>query len=178
MTVMSPEGQSLSPHVELLIFQTTQFCNINRTYCYLPDRQSHSRISPSVVSTTAQRLVDAGWIGDQISVVWHAGEPLVVGPDYLGRLIDSCAPLHRARGTVQQCVQTNAMLISDRFCALFIEKNVRVGVSIDGPRDLHDRHRMSRNGSGTFDAVCRGIDKLRTFNIPFHVICVLTSESL
>lgn len=111
-------------------------------------------------------------------MVWHAGEPLVVGPDYLGQLIDACAPLHRATGAVQQCVQTNATLIDERFCALFNEKNVRVGVSIDGPRDLHDRHRVSRNGSGTFDAVFRGIVKLRAFNIPFHVICVLTSESL
>jgi uncharacterized protein len=163
--------------VRLLIFQTTPFCNIDCSYCYLPDRQVKTRIEPRIVSKAAQSVIDAGWTGDRISVVWHAGEPLVVGPEYLERLIDACAPLHRAT-RVQHCVQTNGMLISDRFCDLFSKRYVRVGVSIDGPRDLHDRHRVSRTGAGTFDAVMRGISTLREYGIAFDVICVVTSHSL
>lgn len=167
-----------TPRVELLIFQTTPFCNIDCSYCYLQNRQDTSRIAPSVVSMASQSVVDAGWVLDNISVVWHAGEPLVVGPDYLRSLIDACTPLYSAVDHVHQCVQTNGILISDEFCRLFIEKKVSVGISVDGPRDLHDRHRRSRRGSGTFDAVFRGVERLRSFDIPFHVICVLTAESL
>jgi len=168
------EGQ----RVELLIFQTTSFCNINCSYCYLPNRDTKSRITPAIISKTAQSVVDAGWLEDKVSVVWHAGEPLVVGADYLEQLIGACAPLHLANTLVQHCVQTNATLIDERFCRLFLRKNVRVGVSIDGPRDLHDKHRVGRNGAGSFDAVLRGINFLREFGISFEVICVLTSSSL
>ena len=165
------------PRVELLIFQTTPFCNINCSYCYLPDRLSKERIPLAVVSMAAQRIVDAGWVGEKLSVVWHAGEPLTVGPEYLEQLIEACSPLEQIT-RIQQCVQTNALLINPRFCELFKGEKVRVGVSIDGPRDLHDRHRTTRGGKGTFDAVMRGIDKLREYGIDFSVICVLTSHSL
>ncbi|HXJ94108.1 MAG TPA: cyclophane-forming radical SAM/SPASM peptide maturase GrrM/OscB [Terriglobia bacterium] len=167
-----------TPRVELLIFQTTPFCNINCSYCYLPNRQAKERILPSVVSRVTQSVLDAGWIADQVTVVWHAGEPLVVGPDCLEHLMDACAPLCQNKIRVQQYVQTNAMLINDRFCELFLRKHVRIGVSIDGPRDLHDRSRVTRAGAGTFDKVVRGIAKLRDFGIGFDVICVLTLDSL
>lgn len=174
----APKAVSGSQGVELLIFQTTPFCNISCSYCYLPNRDSKSRIAPAIVSKAAQSVVDAGWLGDKVSVVWHAGEPLVVGADYLERLIDASSPLQMTNTTVQHCVQTNAMLIDERFCRLFVRTNVRVGVSIDGPRDLHDKHRVSRGGAGTFDAVIGGIRALRDFGIGFEVICVLTSHSL
>lgn len=161
----------------LLIFQTTPFCNIDCSYCYLPGRQVKTRIEPWIVSKASQSVIDGGWVGDRISVVWHAGEPLVVGPEYLELLIDACEPLHRVT-RVQHCVQTNAILISDHYCDLFSKRNIRVGVSIDGPRDLHDRHRVNRTGAGTFDAVMRGIETLRKFGIAFDVICVVTSDSL
>jgi uncharacterized protein len=79
--------------VDLLVFQTTPFCNIDCSYCYLPNRLAKERIPPSVVAKSAQSMVDAGWVRNGISVVWHAGEPLAVGPEYLERLIDACAPL-------------------------------------------------------------------------------------
>jgi uncharacterized protein len=167
-----------SPRVELLIFQTTPLCNIDCSYCYLPNRHVTSRLPSAVVASAARSIADAGWIGDQISVEWHAGEPLAVDPEYLRQLIDACGPLYRGTDDVQQCVQTNGTLIDGDFCRLFIDKKVRAGVSIDGPRDLHDRHRRTRRGAGTFDAVTRGIEQLRSFGIPFHVICVLTSHSL
>jgi uncharacterized protein len=166
-----------APKVELLIFQATPFCNINCSYCYLPNREAKERIGAAVVRKAAESVVEAGWLGPRISVVWHAGEPLTVGPEYFEQLIDACAPLQKAT-QVQHCVQTNAMLINARFCEVFRTRHVRIGVSIDGPRDLHDKFRVSRAGKGTFDAVMSGIDTLREFGIGFDVICVLTAHSL
>jgi uncharacterized protein len=96
--------------VELLIFQATPFCNINCSYCYLPNRLSTARISTSVVHKAARSIVEAGWVHDRISVVWHAGEPLTVGAGYLEGLIDACEPLTGV-SQVQHCIQTNAILI-------------------------------------------------------------------
>src|SRR5436305_3044981 len=170
---MDLNGSADPPNIELLIFQTTPFCNIDCSYCYLPNRQTTTRIPLSIVAEIARSIIDAGWLHDRLSVIWHAGQPLVVGPEYLEQLITACALLHQ-RALVQHCVQTNGTLINDHFCDLFLKRNVRVGVSIDGPRDLHDRHRLTRNGRGTFDAVMCGIEKLRNAGIPFDVICVLT----
>jgi uncharacterized protein len=70
------------------------------------------------------------------------------------------------------------MLINDAWCAFITKWSVKVGVSIDGPKYIHDAHRVDRAGLGTFDRVMRGISKLHEHNIPFSVLAVLTSDSL
>ena len=79
---------------------------------------------------------------------------------------------------VKHSFQTNGMLIDGEWCRLFLEWNVGVGVSIDGPRDLHDRHRKTRSGKGTFDKTLAGIRCLRANGVAFHVISVLSRDSL
>jgi uncharacterized protein len=79
---------------------------------------------------------------------------------------------------VRQSFQTNGTLIDDEWCEFFAEAPVHVGVSIDGPRHLHDKNRVTRSGRGTFDKTVAGIRRLRQHGVPFHVISVLTAESL
>src|SRR5262249_7803412 len=74
--------------------------------------------------------------------------------------------------------QTNGTLIDDAWCEFLTEARVNVGVSIDGPRHLHDRNRVTRAGRGTFDKTVAGIRALRRHGVPFHVISVLTADSL
>jgi uncharacterized protein len=169
---------TINNKVDLLIFQGTQFCNINCSYCYLPNRNLKGRIAPDIVKLTANRLVAERLVGDKITVVWHAGEPLVVGVDYLGVLIDACSPLVEATPHLTHCVQTNATLIDGSFCTFFLERNIRVGVSLDGPKDIHDRHRRTRSGVGTFENVIKGIGCLQDHNVSFDIIGVLTASSL
>jgi uncharacterized protein len=75
-------------------------------------------------------------------------------------------------------VQTNGLLIDDSWCRFFLESDVRVGVSIDGPQLLNDLHRIDRQGRGTFDRVMAGISHLRIAGVPFSVISVITSDSV
>jgi uncharacterized protein len=74
--------------------------------------------------------------------------------------------------------QTNGTLIDDAWCAFFLEEGVNVGVSVDGPQPLHDLNRVTRSGRGTFDRTIAGIRLLRHRDVPFHVISVLSAESL
>jgi len=162
----------------LLILQTTPFCNIDCSYCYLPDRSGRRQISPEVVASACDLLAEAGLVADGLSVVWHAGEPLAVGAPALDRLVGSTRRLEAAGFKINHCVQTNGTLISDAFCDLFERIGMRVGVSIDGPQDLHDLNRKMRNGRGTFGQVMRGIDRLRARGIGFDAICVLSDAAL
>ena len=164
--------------IQLLIFQATPFCNIDCKYCYLPNRSNTARIDPDLVRQTCEKVANSGFYQDSISVVWHAGEPLTVGPAYLSKLFDMCDPLASVAPRLTQHLQTNAMLIDGDFCDLFLESNARIGVSIDGPAHLHNRYRVGRNGNGSHEATMRGISMLRDRGIPFDVICVITSHSL
>jgi uncharacterized protein len=91
------------------------------------------------------------------------------------RLIDALRP---AEVAVAHSFQTNGTLINEKWCRFFTEERVNLGVSIDGPRHLHDRNRLTRSGRGTFDKTIAGIRSLRRQQVPFHVISVLSMESM
>jgi uncharacterized protein len=80
--------------------------------------------------------------------------------------------------TVMHSFQTNGTLIDEAWCAFFSEERINVGVSVDGPKHLHDRNRLTRSGRGTFDKTIAGIRLLRRHDVPFHVISVLSTASM
>ncbi len=162
----------------LLVLQPTPFCNIRCDYCYLPDRDDRSRMSLAVVRQAVQRLVDDGLLGDRLTVVWHAGEPLAMPRAFYEQAFEAVGQITGPGCAVVQAIQTNATLIDDAWCALFQRHAVQVGVSIDGPAFLHDRHRVTRRGGGSHAATMRGIARLRAHGIPFHAIAVVTADAL
>lgn len=145
------------PAIELLVIQPTPFCNINCSYCYLPNRSSKTVVSLETLSNLFSEVFASGWVQDLLSVVWHAGEPMVLPTSFYRdafRIIDALKP---AGVSVSHSFQTNGTLIDDAWCDLLIEKDVGIGVSIDGPKHLHDRNRLTRSGLGTFDRTIAGI---------------------
>lgn len=193
---LSKSGQARAPHraalarplaagefdpplrTRLLVLQPTPFCNLDCDYCYLPARDSRARMSIETVRLAARRLVDDGLVGEQLTVVWHAGEPLVVPPSFYEQAVEAIAQTIGAGCAITHCIQTNATLIDEKWCALFARHGIRVGVSVDGPAALHDRHRKTRDQRGTHAAVLRGLGRLREQSIPFHAIAVVTDATL
>lgn len=167
-----------SPVIGVVVVQPTPFCNINCSYCYLPGRNDQAVMAQSTVRALFQKVFASGWLGDELTVIWHAGEPLVVPPTFYETAFATIEALRPAALNVHHSVQTNGMLISPAWCALFRKWQVGVGVSIDGPRHFNDQHRVSRRGRSTFDRAIEGVRMLRLERVPFHVISVLTDESL
>jgi uncharacterized protein len=170
--------QPCRPEIGMVVVQPTAFCNINCTYCYLPDRDNKHVIAQSTVARLFSEIFASGWSCPEITVVWHAGEPLVVPVSFYREAFAAIELMRPKSVIVKHSFQTNGMLIDAQWCRLFLEWNVGVGVSIDGPRELHDRHRKTRNGKGTFDKTLAGIRCLRANGVPFHVISVLSRDSL
>lgn len=173
----SPEEFCPALKTRLLILQPTPFCNIDCDYCYLPNRASTARMGLDTIHTAAHRLLDDDLVGPTLTVVWHAGEPLVLPPSYYDEAIHALSDVLGDRCCVSHSIQTNATLIDEAWCRLFKQHGVRVGVSVDGPASLHDAHRKTRSGAGTHARVLRGMDCLREHGVDFHAIAVVTPDT-
>jgi uncharacterized protein len=164
--------------LELLVLQPTPFCNLDCAYCYLPDRDSTRRMSDATLNRVFEFVFSSRIVEQGFTVVWHAGEPMVLPVAYYERAIE-IAGAHNSGGLqVRHSFQTNGVLIDDAWCDFFKAHQVNVGVSVDGPAFLHDRNRKTRKGAGTQHRVMEGIRQLQRNEVPFHVISVLTRESL
>jgi len=168
----------LVPRIELLVVQPTPFCNIDCRYCYLPDRNSKAVVARETLSNLFSQVFASGWVDECLSVVWHAGEPMVLPIAFYRDAFQMIDRLKPASLTVAHSFQTNGTLIDEAWCAFFADHHVNLGVSIDGPRQFHDRNRLTRSGKGTFDRTIAGIRLLRRRGVPFHVISVLSAASM
>jgi uncharacterized protein len=166
------------PAIETLVIQPTPFCNIACTYCYLPHRSDRSVMSDQTLRMVFERVFASRWLGPALSVIWHAGEPLVLPVAYYRDAFDRIEQWRPPALNLRHSIQTNGMLITSEWCELIRQHNVGIGVSLDGPRCLHDLHRRTRSGGGTFDRTMAGIRLLRQHSVDFHVITVLSNDSL
>jgi uncharacterized protein len=173
--VLNAEGRKV---LDLLVIQPTPFCNLDCKYCYLPSRNSKERISTKLLRQVFQRAFEFSGCGDRFTIVWHAGEPMVLPVSFYQNAFGVLAECNQDDVEVGQAFQTNGTLISEEWCSFILANKVRIGVSIDGPEFLNDRNRKSRTEKGTFRQVMAGIQRLQAHAIPFHVITVLTGESL
>ena len=162
----------------LLVLQGTTFCNLNCSYCYLPHRSRRDQMSPETVAASLQNLDESQLLGERLTVLWHAGEPLTLPKAYYRNALKLIARFSDERRAIRSSIQTNGTLIDAGFCDLFKEFKVRVGVSLDGPKALNDSCRQTRSGRGTYDATMRGIRRLQQAKLDYYVITVLTSSSL
>ena len=164
--------------LDLLVIQPTPFCNIDCSYCYLPTRQSKERMAPEVLDAVFERVFTSGLVKHRFTVVWHAGEPLVLPVAFYERALAIVDAHNAGCLPVDHSFQTNGTLITQAWCDFIKANPVRIGVSLDGPAFLHDAFRKTREGLGTHRRVMEGVRRLRENAIPFHVIAVLTRPSL
>jgi uncharacterized protein len=163
---------------QLVVIQPTPFCNINCRYCYLPHRSVTKRISPETLSRIFKLLFSSPFVSDDITIVWHAGEPLVLPISFYTQAFGLIRNWNIREVHVKNSFQTNATLITQDWCDFFKQYRVQVGISLDGPKYIHDASRVDRAGKGTFDRVLRGISLLQENAIPFSVIAVITKASV
>jgi uncharacterized protein len=168
--------------LSLLVVQATPYCNLDCDYCYLPDRHDRRRLEPALLDPILDTVLASPFVEDSFTLLWHAGEPLMVPPafyDEASRRIAAALERHgRSDLQIAQAIQTNATVIDGRWCECFLRHGIQVGVSLDGPAALHDAHRRTRTGLGSHAATMRGIAQLQRHGIPFEVITVLTAASL
>ncbi len=163
---------------KLIVIQPTPFCNINCRYCYLPHRSVNRQIHVTTLEQIFKVLFSSAFIEDGASILWHAGEPLVLPIDFYRQAFHIQQKWNAQGVHISNSFQTNATLITQEWCDFILEYGIRIGVSIDGPAYLHDAHRVDRKNRGTFERVMQGIALLRKNNIPYTAIAVVTGDTV
>lgn len=157
--------RGISAEPGYVVMQPTTLCNLACNYCYLPFRRENRKMPVAVAEAVAAEIADFARTG-RFSVVWHGGEPLAAGAEHLAALF---APFG---DSVEHHVQTNATLIDDAWCEFFVAHDVRVSVSVDGPRERNG-DRVDRGGKPAYDLITKGIEALRRHGIPYSALCVV-----
>src|SRR5438093_5440723 len=119
--------------LELLVLQPTPFCNINCSYCYLPDRQSTRRMSRDTLEQTFRWVFAGDLAREPFTLLWHAGEPLVLPVAWYEEAAELLDRHNTRQVPVVQSFQTNATLIDAEWCEFLRRHSVHIGVSVDGP---------------------------------------------
>lgn len=164
------------------IIITTTECNLSCSYCYEHQKRNLCRKSRTQINSYFENSLSnlktlALYIsicsrarGRRGEIILHGGEPLLVSLENLLELIEYIDSLENL--CIQ--IQTNATLITEEHIQLFKKFNVTVSVSIDGPKYLHDKYRVSSNSKPSFDAVYKNIKKLQKNNIPVIAFVTVT----
>ena len=153
-----------------IVLKVHSRCDLACDHCYVYEAADQSWrgrpmvISDEVIAQAARRIADhaAAHALPAVQVILHGGEPLLAGPARLRRVITELRSALDGVCDLDLRIHTNGVLLNERFCELFAEHEVKVGISIDGDRAANDRHRRYADGRSSYDKVIRAIGLLRT----------------
>lgn len=156
-------------------------CNIDCSYCYYlekeklyPDEKKF-RMPDDVLEAYIKGMFEAQTAAGVRDVLfaWQGGEPTMLGLPYFQKIVDLQRRHCPEGATFSNSMQTNGMLLDDDWGAFLARERFLMGISIDGPKQIHDRYRRDRAGRPTFDAVMRGLDVLRRHGVEYNILTTI-----
>ena len=106
---------------------------------------------------------------------WPGGEPTLMGVDFFKRAVELQKKYGRAGQHLSNTMQTNGVLLDEKWCRFLHENKFLLGISVDGPKEFHDRYRLDRSGAGTFERVMRGIANCKEYGVEFSALILLNN---
>jgi uncharacterized protein len=156
-------------------------CNLNCDYCFYLEKQAlfgegeNYRMEDSVLSAYIPQYI-ASQPTPEVEFVWQGGEPTLLGIDFFKRVIE-LQKSFLAQKTITNSLQTNGTLLTDEWCAFLKKHNFLVGISIDGPQEIHDRYRRDRSGYGSFDKSMAGLKLLQKHGVEYNVMACVARDT-
>jgi uncharacterized protein len=158
----------------LLAKPTGAICNLDCAYCFFLDKEmlypgSKFRMSDEMLEIYIRQLIGSHR-SNQVNIAWQGGEPTIMGLDFYRKAMVLAEKYRRPGMTFLNTMQTNGTLLNDEWCEFFKEHNFLIGLSIDGPRELHDIYRVDKGGQPTFDKVMRGLRLLQRYEVEYNLL--------
>jgi len=169
------------PRFHMLAKPSGSTCNIDCAYCFFLSKEAlypseKHRMSKVTLDAYIRQLLESHR-APQVTIAWQGGEPTLMKLDFFRHAVDLAERYRKPGQKVEHTFQTNGLLLDDDWCAFFKAKNFLVGLSVDGPRELHDTYRRNRRDEGTFDLVKRGWQYLRKHDVEFNILCTVNAAN-
>jgi uncharacterized protein len=153
---------------------TGAICNLDCSYCFFLSKEAlypgdRFRMADDVLEVYIGQLLDAHDT-PEVTIAWQGGEPTLMGVDFFRRAVEFAERRKRPGVRLEHTIQTNGTLLNDEWGKFFAEHHFLVGLSIDGPRDLHDAYRVDKRGNPTFDKVMAGLEVLQRHAVDVNVL--------
>jgi len=162
MTMLKPAGST---------------CNLDCTYCYYLDKAlqyggKEAVMSDELLETYIRQYIEANEV-DTVNFCWHGGEPTLLGVDYYRKAV-ALQKKYAGGKKIANTIQTNGTMLDTKWCDFFAENEFLVGLSLDGPRDIHDAFRMTKGRAATYKTVMRAARMMRSAGVEFNTLSVVS----
>jgi len=174
-----PSGAPWSLHV--LAKPTGATCNLDCTYCFFLSKEalypnSKFRMADDLLEQYIRQVIETQR-QDHVSIAWQGGEPTLMGLDFFRRSVELVEKYRRPGMTVEHTIQTNGTLLDGEWADFFREHGFLVGLSLDGPAEIHDANRVDKGGNGTHAKVLAAARTLAEHGADFNILCTVHSEN-
>ncbi|RME43341.1 MAG: anaerobic sulfatase maturase [Chloroflexi bacterium] len=175
MVPMSPASPPSAFHV--LAKPTGAICNLDCRYCFFLSKEmlypdSDFRMPEEVLEAYIRQLIEAH-SAPEVIIAWQGGEPTLMGLEFFRRAVRYAEKYRKPGQRIRHSLQTNGTRLDDAWCAFFKDHDFLVGISIDGPRELHDAYRVDKGGRGSFGRVLEGYELLRKHAVDVNILCTV-----
>ncbi len=157
--------KSAYPSFHIMAKPIGPICNLDCKYCFYLEKEnlyptgSNFKMPYDVLESYIKQRIETDR-SDVMSFAWQGGEPTLLGVDYFKKVVELEKKYSDGR-QIDNAFQTNGVLLDDEWCAFFAENKFLIGLSIDGPRELHDKYRVNKGDKPTFEQVMRGVNYLK-----------------
>lgn len=163
------------PLFHVLAKPTGAICNLDCEYCFFLSKEmlypgSRFRMAEELHALYIRQLLEAQSRANEVVIAWQGGEPTIMGLDFFKRSLALQLQWSRPNQRIINVLQTNGTLLDDEWAAFLAEGEFLVGISIDGPRDVHDEYRVDKGGKPTFDRVVAGLECLKRHGVEWNVL--------
>jgi uncharacterized protein len=180
-TNVGKHTESIAQGIHIVAKPIGPACNLNCEYCFYLEKQAlfspgeQYRMSDDVLSAFITNYITSQPT-PIVEFVWQGGEPTLLGMDFFKRVIELQRPFAKQK-TIKNSLQTNGTLFTAEWCQFLKKNNFMVGISLDGPKEIHDRYRRDRKGIGSFDQVMRGLKLLQEHKVEYNVLACVARET-
>ncbi|MBI5118382.1 anaerobic sulfatase maturase [Candidatus Poribacteria bacterium] len=160
---------------------TGAVCNLGCQYCFFLKKEnlypgSNFRMGDAVLESYIRQVIEA--CGEQsVTIAWQGGEPTLMGLDFFRKSIEYERKHLKSGVAIQNTIQTNGVLLDEEWLRFFHEHQFLVGLSLDGPRELHDAYRMDKTGRPVFDKVMRAVQVMHQHKVEFNILATVNAAN-
>jgi uncharacterized protein len=160
---------------------TGAICNLDCEYCFFLSKEalypgSPFRMQDDVLEAYIQQVIESQQ-APQVTIAWQGGEPTLMGLEFFERAMQLVKECTQPGVAIEHTIQTNGTKLDDGWCIFFKQHNFLVGLSMDGPKEMHDAYRVDKRGEGTFDQVMAAARLMQKYKVEFNILCTVHARN-